>query len=88
MRTSPAPTSAVARYGRDVYWGDRGRGRFGTTTGFTSSQLYSTLSYSQSDLHGIGLGCNNLANWNFAGQNLTGANLSYGTLNGTNLLLT
>jgi autotransporter-associated beta strand protein len=50
--------------------------------GLTSTQLYSTLSYSKSDLHGIGLAGNNMAGWNFAGQNLTGADLSSGTLAG------
>jgi hypothetical protein len=36
--------------------------------------LYSTASYKNHDLSGIGLGGNDLTGWNFAGQNLTDAN--------------
>ena len=51
---------------------------FGSTveTGFTAAQLYSTASYQAHDLAGIRLSNNILSGWDFAGQNLTGANLS------------
>ena len=57
---------------------------FSTTTGngFTSPQLYSTLSYSQADLRWITLAGNDLTNWNFAGQNLARHSFSGGTLTG------
>ena len=42
------------------------------------------MSYSQSDLRWITLAGNDLTNWSFAGQNLSGANLSYGTLTSAN----
>jgi len=44
---------------------------------------YSTASYQNHDLQGIGLGYNNVTGWNFAGQNLTSAFLSTGTLTNT-----
>jgi uncharacterized protein YjbI with pentapeptide repeats len=44
-----------------------------TSRGFTKEQLYSTASYQNRDLAGIGLGGNDLTGWNFAGQNLTNA---------------
>ena len=53
-------------------------------TSLASSQLYSTASYQAKDLHGIGLGYNDLTGWNFAGQNLTGADVS-STLTNANL---
>ncbi|MEN6308814.1 MAG: pentapeptide repeat-containing protein [Anaerohalosphaeraceae bacterium] len=49
---------------------------FHAVWGFTKEQLYSTASYQSGDLHGIELGSNNLIGWNFANQNLAGANLS------------
>ncbi|MCY2955009.1 MAG: pentapeptide repeat-containing protein [Planctomycetota bacterium] len=51
-----------------------------TTKGFTSARLYSTASYKARDLHGVGLGSNNLTGWSFANQNLTGAVFSGSTL--------
>ena len=50
------------------------------TENFTSGQLYSTLSYARSDLHGIFLNFMNLSGWNFAGQNLTGTRFIGSTL--------
>lgn len=47
-----------------------------TNNGFIDSQLYSTSSYKTKDIHGINLSKNNLSMWNFAGQNLTDADLS------------
>jgi uncharacterized protein YjbI with pentapeptide repeats len=44
-----------------------------TSSGFTKEQLYSTASYKNHDLSGIGLVGNDLTGWNFAGQNLTNA---------------
>jgi uncharacterized protein YjbI with pentapeptide repeats len=46
----------------------------------TAAQLYSTLSYQNHDLAGIGLGYHNLTGWNFAGQNLTNASFWSGIL--------
>ena len=50
---------------------------FGDTTsrGFTQEQLASTASYQAKDLHGIDFGRNDLAGWNFSGQNLSNARL-------------
>jgi uncharacterized protein YjbI with pentapeptide repeats len=44
---------------------------------FTKEQLYSTASYQQRNLRGIGLRGQNLNGWDFSGQDLTGADLSY-----------
>ena len=41
--------------------------------GFTKEQLYSTASYQQRNLRGIGLSDNDLTGWDFSGQDLTGA---------------
>jgi uncharacterized protein YjbI with pentapeptide repeats len=49
---------------------------FGHATGFGVYQLYSTASYQNKDLHGIGLAGQDLAGAYFSGQNLTGADLS------------
>jgi uncharacterized protein YjbI with pentapeptide repeats len=58
----------------------------GTTShGFTKEQLYSTASYAQKDLRGIRVSNNDLSNWNFVGQNLTSADLSFTTMTGANL---
>jgi uncharacterized protein YjbI with pentapeptide repeats len=58
---------------------------WGTTSGFTKEQLYSTASYQQKNLQGIGLGENDLTGWNFSGQNLTNADLRLSTLTNANL---
>jgi uncharacterized protein YjbI with pentapeptide repeats len=50
-----------------------------TSRGFTKEQLYSTASYQQKNLQGIGLRGNDLTGWDFSGQDLTNAQL------GTNL---
>jgi uncharacterized protein YjbI with pentapeptide repeats len=42
---------------------------------FSKEQLYSTASYRQKNLTGIGLRAVDLSGWDFSGQNLTGANL-------------
>jgi uncharacterized protein YjbI with pentapeptide repeats len=66
----------------------------GSTRGFTEEQLYSTASYQSKDLRGINLSrsfypfgpfgwpgpVNDLTAWDFRGQNLTDANLSYSQL--------
>ncbi|MFO0901154.1 MAG: pentapeptide repeat-containing protein [Pirellulales bacterium] len=44
-----------------------------TSAGLTLAQLASTASYKAKDLQGIGLADNNLTDWDFSGQNLTGA---------------
>ena len=49
---------------------------FDNTTGFTKDQLYSTQSYQNKDLTGIGLGNNDLTGWDFSGQNLAYADLA------------
>ena len=56
-----------------------------TSDGFTQEQLYSTASYQEGDLHGIGLLGNDLSGWNFSGQNLTGASFYEATLTSANL---
>ncbi len=56
-----------------------------TPQGFTQTQLYSTASYQLHDLSGIRLDLNNLTGWNFAGENLTNANLGHSTLTGADL---
>ncbi|MCY2955010.1 MAG: pentapeptide repeat-containing protein [Planctomycetota bacterium] len=57
-----------------------------TVRGFTAAQLYSTASYKARNLHGIGLSFNNnLTGWNFANQNLTGADFGEATLISANL---
>jgi hypothetical protein len=60
------------------------------TPSLTSQQLYSTASYQQRNLRGIGLDYNNLSGWDFSGQDLTGADfgasaLTNANLSGTNL---
>ena len=50
--------------------------RFDNTTGFTKEQLYSTQSYEDKNLEGIGLKQNDLTGWDFSGQNLANAELS------------
>ena len=62
-----------------------------STTGLSSSQLYSTASYKARNLEGISLGAypnrwgDNLTGWDLSGQNLSDANFAGGTLTGTNL---
>ena len=53
-------------------------------SGFTKEQLYSTASYQQRNLRGIGLGYNNLTGWDFSGQDLTGADFGSSTLTNAN----
>jgi uncharacterized protein YjbI with pentapeptide repeats len=52
---------------------------FGQTTssGFTKEQLYSTASYQQKNLQGIGLDNNDLTGWDFSGQVVIGATFIY-----------
>jgi uncharacterized protein YjbI with pentapeptide repeats len=52
--------------------------------GLTLAQLYSTASYQNHDLQGIGLGYNDLTGVNLAGQNLAGASFDGAVLNGAN----
>ena len=47
-----------------------------TSKGFRKEQLYSTASYQERNLHGIGLNNNDLVNWDFSRQDLTGASMS------------
>jgi uncharacterized protein YjbI with pentapeptide repeats len=55
----------------------KGTNLAGTTSGgFTKEQLYSTASYKNSDMAGISLVSNNMAAWDFHGQNLTMADFS------------
>ena len=56
-----------------------------TSRGFTAGQLYSTQSYHDRNLCGIGLGFNDLSGWDFAGQDLTNAHLGSSTLTDANL---
>ena len=56
-----------------------------TSRGFTAAQLYSTQSYQDENLTGIGLGGNDLTGWDFHEQNLTNASLNSSTLTNANL---
>jgi uncharacterized protein YjbI with pentapeptide repeats len=58
---------------------------FNSTTGFTKEQLYSTASYQQKNLRGIGLVLKNFTGWDLSGQDLTNANLFNSILTSTNL---
>jgi uncharacterized protein YjbI with pentapeptide repeats len=60
---------------------------FGETTsrGLTKEQLYSTASYATNNLQGIVLDNNDLAGWDFSGQNLTNAVFYFSKLKNTNL---
>jgi uncharacterized protein YjbI with pentapeptide repeats len=55
---------------------------FGNTTalGFSDQQLYSTQSYADKDLRGIGLEANDLTGWNFADQDLENATFTASTM--------
>jgi hypothetical protein len=64
-------------------------GRFcspGLGTGITPAQLYSTASYRDLDLTGIGLVNNDLKGTNFAAQNLTNSQFSYANLTNADFL--
>ena len=52
---------------------------------FTESQLMSTASYQQKNLVGVRLERNDLSNWDFRGQNLTGARFYGANMSGTDL---
>jgi uncharacterized protein YjbI with pentapeptide repeats len=52
---------------------------------FTKEQLYSTASYQANDLGSITLTNNNLAGWDFSGQDLTNASFTLSTVTGANL---
>ena len=65
--------------------GDGGKLWSATSGGFTKEQLYSTASYQEKNLQGIGLQSNDLSGWDFSGQNLTGAFLGGSTLTNANL---
>ncbi len=56
-----------------------------TSRGFTKEQLYSTSSYQQKNLQGVGLVSNDLSGWDFSGQDLRDADLSYSTLSAVDL---
>ena len=59
--------------------------------GFTKEQLYSTASYKNRDLTGIILANNNLKDWNFSEQNLSGTRFNLADLTGvdfTNSIIT
>lgn len=51
-----------------------------TQRGFVSEQLYSTLNYQNHDLAGVDLSLNDLHDWSFVGQDLTGASFWQSTL--------
>ena len=55
-----------------------------TSAGFTASQLYNTASYQTGNLSGLWLNGNILANWTFAGKNLSTASFEGATLAGAN----
>ena len=47
-----------------------------TPFGFMAAQLYSTASYQELDLTGIGLAYNDISGWDFAGQTIAHADFS------------
>jgi hypothetical protein len=53
-------------------------------SGITLPQLYSTASYQQRDLRGIGLRHNDLTGWDFSGQDLAGADFYASQLTSAN----
>jgi uncharacterized protein YjbI with pentapeptide repeats len=55
-----------------------------TSQRFTKEQLYSTASYQQRNLRGIGLSYNDLTGWDFSGQDLAGADFALSTLTNAN----
>ena len=74
MRTSCCSTLTNANLAGRWSRGDASELLCGTTrSGFTREQLYSTASYQQRNLRGIGLSFNDLTGWDFSGQDLTGA---------------
>jgi uncharacterized protein YjbI with pentapeptide repeats len=56
----------------------------GPGSGITLPQLYSTASYQQRNLRGIGLVNNNLTGWDFSGQDLTGVRFDSSRLTNAN----
>jgi uncharacterized protein YjbI with pentapeptide repeats len=66
--------------GAKFYRYDEGEG-----TGLTPEQLYSTASYQEHNLAGIGLIRNDLSGVNLAGQDLTNSGFSYATMANANL---
>ncbi len=58
---------------------------FSATTGFIGLQLYSTRSYQDKELRGIGLAQRNLEGADFEGVDLTGANFYASNLNQVNM---
>lgn len=58
---------------------------FSSTIGFVGVQLYSTQSYQDGDLRGIGLAYRNLADAEFAGIDLTGASFHGSNLKNVNM---
>jgi uncharacterized protein YjbI with pentapeptide repeats len=58
---------------------------FATRAGFTKEQLYSTASWKQKNLRGIGLAANDLTGADFSQQDLSAANLRLATLTDANL---
>ncbi|HOW72227.1 MAG TPA: pentapeptide repeat-containing protein [Phycisphaerae bacterium] len=56
-----------------------------TALGFTSAQFYSTITYKSGDLRDIGLECNDLTGWNFAGKALPGARFGEAVLTNADL---
>ncbi len=55
----------------------------GNATGFTASQLYSTASYQNHNLHGVWFDWIDMSGWDLSGQDLSGASLYYADLTGT-----
>ena len=57
--------------------------RFNRAAGLMKEQLYSTASYQDMNLEGIGLSNNDLTDWDLSGQNLTHVDLRGSELRGT-----
>ena len=57
----------------------------GVTSGLTRDQLYSTRSYREKNLQGVGLNELDLSNWNFSGHDLRDTSLVLADLSGTRL---
>ena len=53
---------------------------FSNAKNFTSDMLYSTASYKNKDLQGVGLGNLDLTEWDFSGQNLANTSFNDSTI--------
>ena len=76
-----ADLTSVDLTDRSIFYVD-----FSNAKGFTKEMLYSTASYKNKDLSGIGLGGLNINAWSFAGQNLIFSDFRGATITDTSFL--